>query len=155
MRRHIASSAAKALATSCENSHSVAISSEISAPKPTTSSRPVPPNDDSRRGDRNLPKLPPAPNGVESPAHGPGSHSMFSALRPWIAAQVFSAITATPAEMLAEISAPGCEAPMGATMSTPRIFLAALSSKDLRRPSKYGQRAITAYTMPGMRASIP
>jgi hypothetical protein len=50
--------------SSCENIHSVAISSETNAPKPTSSSRPVPPNAPCSFGDKKAPNVPPAPYGT-------------------------------------------------------------------------------------------
>ena len=88
-------------------------------------------------------------------AHGPGAHSIFSALRPCIAAQVLSATTATPAARLRDEVAGRVGPAIGTTARTPRIFFAAESSSDFSVPSKYGQRAMTANNMPGICASMP
>jgi hypothetical protein len=60
-RRQQESTPASVRNSSCENIHSVAISSETSAPMPTTSSRPVPPKADCSFGETKLPNTPPAP----------------------------------------------------------------------------------------------
>ena len=44
---------------------------------------------------------------------------------------------------------------MGTMAWTPRTLRAAESSTDLSRPSKYGQRAMTANSMSGIDASLP
>ena len=67
---------------------------------------------------------------VESCAHAPGVHSIFSALRPCIAAQVLSATTATPAARLRARCFSGLGPAIGTMARTPRIFFAAESSSD-------------------------
>src|SRR5262252_9051027 len=59
-----------------------------------------------------------------------------------MAAQVLSAITATPFEIVT-------------TSFTPGIDLARAASNDATLPPKTGHRATTAYSIPGNRTSIP
>ena len=67
---------------------------------------------------------------------------MSSALRPSIAVQVLSATTATPFEICTTCLTPGTAFAFGA-------------SKLATLPPNTGQRATTAYSMPGRRTSIP
>ncbi len=66
-----------------------------------------------------------------APAFGPSSHFTSSARRPCIAAQVLSAITATPLEICT-------------TVLTPGTALAFVASKLATFPPNTGHRATTA-----------
>src|SRR6185503_3748846 len=74
--------------------------------------------------------------GVDTLAHLPSSHWMTRALRPSIALQVLSAITATPFEICTTFLTPG----------TAIVFVA---SKLATLPSNTGQRSSEAYSIPG------
>src|SRR6185437_12715788 len=80
--------------------------------------------------------------GVDTLAHLPSSHWMTRALRPSIALQVLSAITATPFEICT-------------TFLTPGTVIAFEPSKLATLPSKTGQRSNEAYSIPGRRTSSP
>ena len=67
---------------------------------------------------------------------------MTSALRPSIALQVLSAITATPFEICT-------------TFLTPGTAFAFVASKLATLPPNTGQRSSAAYSMPGRRTSSP
>ena len=75
-------------------------------------------------------------------ATGPSSQTTSSALRPCMADQVLSAITATPFEICV-------------TISTPRTAFAFSILKPRTLPPNTGQRTSDAYFMPGTRASRP
>ena len=78
---------------------------------------------------------------------GPSSHLTFSASRPLIAAQVLSAITATPPSG-ANLAGIGVGSIL-TTFTTPGTFIAAASSYDTALPSTTGGRSITANSIPG------
>src|ERR1041385_3382751 len=80
--------------------------------------------------------------GVDTLAHLPSSHLMVSALRPSIALQVLSAMTATPLEI-------------STTFLTPGTAMALEPSKLATLPPKTGQRSSEAYSMPGRLTSSP
>ena len=84
---------------------------------------------------------------------GPGFQSILSASRPWIAAQVELAITATPPSGLNFEPSPVVG--MTSTRSTPGTLRAAALLTFLIVPPTTGGRAITAYFMPGRRTSAP
>src|SRR5258708_4040572 len=88
---------------------------------------------------------------LDSPAFGPSSQVMSSALRPCTAAHELSASTTTPPA----VNAPSPTGSMGNTSRTPGTCFALAASNFASLPPKTGQRAITAYSMPGMRESIP
>src|SRR5690242_16612430 len=80
--------------------------------------------------------------GVDTLAHLPSSHLMVRALRPSIALQVLSAITATPFEICT-------------TFFTPGTAMAFEPSKLATLPPNTGQRSSEAYSIPGRRTSRP
>ena len=78
---------------------------------------------------------------------GPSSQVTFSASRPFRAAQVLSAMTATPPSG-ANLAGIGVGS-IFTTLITPGTFMAAASSNDVALPSTTGGRATTAYFIPG------
>src|SRR6266852_3516139 len=88
---------------------------------------------------------------LDSPAFGPSSQVMSSALRPCTAAHELSASTTTPPA----VNAPSPTGSMGNTSRTPATCLALAASNFASLPPKTGQRAITAYCIPAGRASMP
>ncbi len=73
---------------------------------------------------------------------GPSSQVILSASRPFIAAQVFFAITATPSS---GANAAGAGVPaILTTLTTPGTFIAALSSRLATLPPTTGVRSIEA-----------
>ena len=87
---------------------------------------------------------------VLSAASGPKSQTTSSARGARIAAQVDSATTATPPADFA-----AAFAGISNTSRTPRTALARVASKLFGLPPNTGQRAITAYSIPGTRTSRP
>ena len=84
---------------------------------------------------------------------GPSSQTILSASRPFSAAQVFAAITATPPSGL---NFAGAGVPsIFTTFSTPGTFIASAASYDATLPPTTGGRATTAYFMPSSRMSWP
>src|SRR5258705_2718787 len=88
---------------------------------------------------------------LDSVALGPSSHVIFSALRPWMAAQELLARTTMPPE----VKAPSPTASMEITSRTPGTALALAASNFATLPPKTGQRAMTAYSMAGVREAMP
>jgi hypothetical protein len=76
-------------------------------------------------------------------------------LRACIAAQVLSANHGDTRRQIAHEVFSGLGPAIGTMARTPRIFFAAESSRVRSVPSKYGERAMTAYNMPGICASMP
>src|SRR5215471_11216490 len=81
---------------------------------------------------------------LDSLAAAPSFHWICNALRPCIAAQEFSATTATPPV----VDAPRPESLIWNTSFTPGTTFALVASKDATSPLKTGQRARTAYNKP-------
>ena len=79
---------------------------------------------------------------VLSAAYGPSSHAITSAARPFLAAPIWSATTATASSSRT-------------IWRTPRTALALLSSTLFRRPPNTGDCASVAIFTPGGRASMP
>jgi hypothetical protein len=74
-------------------------------------------------------------------------------LRPWIAAHVWSATTATPPSGLKPNG--GVESGSRTTLRTPGTASAFESSTRFGRPPTTGGRSTTAVSMPGRRTSAP
>src|SRR5437016_5561835 len=87
----------------------------------------------------------------DSFAFGPSSQVICNALRPCMAAQELSATTAMPPAL----NAPVATGSMTKTSRTPATLLALAASNDFTFPPKIGQRATTAYCIPGTRESMP
>jgi len=87
----------------------------------------------------------------DSLAFGPSSQVICSALRPCIAAQELSATTAMPPA----VNAPVSTRSISNTWRTPGTALALVASNDFIFPPNTGQRATTAYCIPGTRESMP
>src|ERR1700730_4057048 len=88
---------------------------------------------------------------LDSSAFGPSSQVTFRSLRPAMAAQELLARTTTPPE----VNAPSPTASMVITSRTPGTALVLVASNLATLPPNTGQRAMTAYSMPGMRESMP
>ena len=84
---------------------------------------------------------------------GPSSQVILSASRPFIAAQVFLAMTATPPSG-ANLAGAGVGASC-TIFSTPGTFMAALESSEATLPPTTGGLATTANFMPGSTTSWP
>ena len=92
---------------------------------------------------------------VESVAHTPGVHSIFKRLAPLHRRPGVVRDDGDARCQIAHEVSVGLGPASGTMARTPRTFFAAESSRVRSVPSKYGERAMTAYSMPGICASMP